>query len=367
MKLKVEMETSQAGSQNSHSPPDGSERQPLSERQAEAVTVALADATGGGLPLAEALRAAADEATDRQVADELAWLAAQVEAGRPLHEVLASRRGAYPGYVGAVVQAALRTGRLGEALIELIGCRRTGREMWWSIQASLAYPFLLLLVATLLVSGVSIGVVGSLADLLVGLEVELPYVTRFLVWFQHAGIGLVLGSLGAILAAAILLRLLGGAARWRRIVSTVPLVGVLWYWSGVAEFVRLLAVLVEQGVPLPESLRLAAAAVGDANMREVSDALAAGVERGDGLSQLMAATSRLPASLVPIVRWGERASQLPEAFRVAADMFEGRLQMRAELVRTILPPLIFVFVACGVLLLLAGLVLPMFSLIRMLY
>ena len=44
---------------NADTPPGGSERRPLTERQAEAVAHALADATGAGLPLADALRAAA--------------------------------------------------------------------------------------------------------------------------------------------------------------------------------------------------------------------------------------------------------------------------------------------------------------------
>jgi type II secretory pathway component PulF len=358
------MEASDAGPEHSTSPPGGNEPRALSTRQAEAVTTVLADAAGAGLPLADALHAAADEATDRRVESELCWIASQVEAGRPWDEVLASRQAGYPGYVGALVQAALRTGRLGEALVELTSCRRTQREIWWSIRASLAYPLLLLVIATVIGVGVAVGIIGSMLDLLVGLEVKLPYVTRFLAWFRNTGLEWALIVMAAALVAGILLRLLGGAARWSRVVSTVPLVGVLWHWSGIAELARLLAVLVEQGIPLPESLRLAAVAARDASMREVGGSLAAGVEQGSRLSELMAATPRVPASLVPIVRWGEQSGQLSEAFRVAAEMCEGRLQMRAELVRTILPPLIFVVVASGVLLLLSGLLLPMLSMIQ---
>lgn len=360
------MEASDAGSQNSNAPPSGSEPRPLSVRQAEAVTAALADAAGTDLPLADTLRAAADEATDRRVEDELSWLAAQIEAGRPLDEVLASRQAGYPGYVGALVQAALHTGRLGESLVELIGCRRTQREMWWSIKVSLAYPLLLLGVATAIGVGVSVGLIGSFVDLLLGLQLglELPAFTRCFIWFQQTGLKWGLALIVAAVVVAILFRLLGGAARWSRAISTLPLVGVLWHWSGVAELARLVAVLVEDGVPLAASLRLAAAAARDPNMREVGGSLAAGVEQGGRLSERLAATPRVPASLVPIVRWGERTGQLPESLRVAAEMFEGRLQMRAELVRTILPPLVFVAVAGGVLFLLASLFLPMISLIQ---
>ena len=281
-----------------------------------------------------------------------------------MDEVLASRRAGYPGYVGALVQAALHTGRLGESLVELLSCRRTQHEMWWSIKVSLAYPLLLLVVATAIGIGVSVGLIRSFVDLLLGLEVKLPAFTRCFIWFEQTGLQWGLALVVAVVVGAMLFRLLGGAARWRRAVSNLPLVGVLWHWCGVAELARLMAVLVEDGVPLATSLRLAAAAAHDANMREVGGSLAAGVEQGGRLSERLAATPRLPASLVPIVRWGERTGQLPESLRVAAEMFEGRLQMRAELVRTILPPLVFVAVASGVLFLLAALFLPMISLIQ---
>lgn len=358
------MEESGPESQNADTPLEASPRRSLSVHQAEAVTAAVAEATGTGLPLADALRAAADEATDRRVEHELRWLASQIEAGRPLDDVLSSRQPGYPGYVGALVQAALRTGRVGESLVELIDCQRTRREMWWSIKVSLAYPLLLLVVATVIGVGISVGVMSSFVDIFADRELDLPAFTQFFVWFQRTGVIWAVGLFGLVVAATILLRLVGGAARWYRVVSTLPLVGVLWHWSGVAELARLLAVLAEQGVPLPDCLRLAAAAAWDANMREMGGSLAAGVEQGGRLSDLMAATRRFPGSLVPIVRWGERAGRLSEAFRVAAEMFEGRLQMRAELVRTILPPLVFVAVAGGVLMLLAGLFLPLMAMIQ---
>lgn len=358
------MEDSASDPRNLNSPSDEGQRRMLSAREADLVTAALADVTAADLPLADGLRAAADEAADRRVGAELAWLAGQLEAGHPLDEVLASRQSGYPGYAGGLVRAALRTGRVGEALIELMTSQRTLRETWWSVRASLAYPLLLLVVALIIGLIFILVLIGPLVDLLVGFELELPSVTQSLVWLRQTGIRWAFILASAILAGAVLFRLVAGAARWRRVVSTVPLVGVLWHWSGVAELTRLLAVLVEQGVPLPESLRLAAGVMRDANLREVSLRFAAQVEQGSRLSESIAGTPRVPASLGPIVRWGEQSGQLHEAFRVAAEMFEGRVQMRAELLRTILPPLMFVAVAAGVLLLMLGLLLPIFSMIQ---
>ena len=227
----------------------------LTLREAEAVTAALADATAAGLPLADALRAAADETSGGRVAGELQWLAAQVESGRSLDESLAAQPSAFPHYVAGLIQAGLRAGRLGQVLVDLMDHQQTVRDMWFSIRAALAYPALLLLLATGLGLAIELVLLEPIAGIYRDGEMELPVVTQTLVWSRDYGLVYLLGGLAAVVPALVLLRVVGGAARWRRAVTALPLVGVLWNWSGVAEFARLLAILAECGVPLPEARR----------------------------------------------------------------------------------------------------------------
>ncbi len=72
----------------------------------------------------------------------------------------------------------------------------------------------------------------------------------------------------------------------------------------------------------------------------------------------------LPASLVPILEWGEKSGQLAEALRTAAEMFEGRVRLRATLVKQVAPPVMFVVVAGMALLVVAAVVTPLVSLIQ---
>lgn len=340
------------------------DRARLTLHEAEAVTATLADVSAAGRPLAEGLRAAAGETAQRKVAAELQWLAAQVESGRSIEQVLASQPSPFPGYVAGLVQAALRTGRLGEVLIDVVDHQRTTRDMWRTIRASLAYSALLLVLACGLGLWVEWGLVGPVAKMYREFELDLPAITEVLVWGHDYGVGALLAGCGLVAGALLAFRLVGGAALWRRLLGTVPLIGVLWHWSGVAELARLLSILTERGIPLPEALRLAAAGVHDADMRDVSRRFAVGVEQGRLLSELIASSGRLPLSLEPIVRWGEQSGELHEAFRLACEVFEGRLQMRAALVRSILPPLVFVGVATFAAVVIAGVYLPIISMIQ---
>ena len=60
----------------------------------------------------------------------------------------------------------------------------------------------------------------------------------------------------------------------------------------------------------------------------------------------------------------EKSGQLAEALRVAGDMFEGRVRLRAEMLRSILPLVVFVGVAMVALFALVAMYSPMISLIQ---
>jgi general secretion pathway protein F len=339
------------------------DRPSLSSGDAEALTETLADLSVAGAPLVDGLRAAANEASSNRMASELRWLAFQLESGRPLEDVMQFRRG-LPSYVAGLVRAGVRTGQLGEVLVELVDHQRAVRELWRSIRSALAYPVLLLTLALAIGLWIEFGLVGAFLDMYEEFDMDLPYVTQVLEWGYRVGGTWLLVFVVTAAIGTVVFRLAGGAARWRRVIATVPLIGVLWHWTGVSELTRLLAALLAQRVPLPEALRLAADGVHDANVGQVSRMLADGVEQGQSLSELLDSTYRLPATLVPIVRWGERSGELSEAFRLAGEMYEGRVRMRSELVISVVPPLIIVTVAMLAMVIIVGLYAPMFSMIQ---
>jgi type II secretory pathway component PulF len=159
-------------------------------------------------------------------------------------------------------------------------------------------------------------------------------------------------------------RLLYGRAAWLRFVSTVPVLGPLSLWSGVAQWCGLLSVLIKYQIPLPEALRLAAAGSRNAYVGSLSAALADGAAKGRGVSQMLAANRRWPASLRPLVRWGEQSDTLAEALSTAGEMLRQRVRKRALMLQTVLPPILFIAIGCGVVGTVCSLFMPLIAMIE---
>lgn len=332
-------------------------------KPAEAVYMAetVAELSAEGLLLADGLRAAAREAPSRRMADELNRVAQQLEEGQSLETVLNSPHADYPRHMQGLVRAALKTNQLAEVFGEMADHQRTVDELWRSVRSALAYPTILLTFAAVIGLWMDIFVIGAFVQMYEEFEFLLPAMTELVVQIHVSGTWWLCMPVAGLLVALVLFRLFGGAVRWRRMLATVPLIGPLWHWTGVCELARLLAVLLEQGIPVPEALRLASDGVHDANMRQLSLWLADGTQQGQPLSTLLESTYRLPATLRPLVRWGERTGELAEAFRVAGTTYARRVQVRADLVRGVIPPLVYVFVAVTIGFVAISLILPIIA------
>jgi type II secretory pathway component PulF len=309
---------------------------------AEAVIEQAAQIAAAGMPLPAGLRAAADEADSVRLAWGLRRLAAEIDRGRPWDKVVASSR--LPPHLAGLIRAAERTGQLGLVMSEWMENRRCARQHWRSIQAALAYPLLTLVLTAGVFVLFAIYVVRPFEEIVKDFELRLPFNASALFYLSRIGPELFLIVAGLSIVGLVVLRLFAGRAGWSWLISSLPLIGPAWHWTGVAEMLRGLGLLVDHRVPLPEALRLTAGGITDGHVGNVCERLAGRVEAGSPLWGAIVESRSLPLSIVPLIHWGEEHDALAEALRAAAEMLEGRLRVRSGLLAQVLPPFIFVIV-----------------------
>lgn len=334
---------------------------PLPAGQAEAVLARAAQIAGAGMPLAAGMRAAAEEAESARVARALRRLAVELDRGRSLDDVLSASR--LPPNLAGLLHAAQRTGHFGAVLAEWIENRRAARQHWRSIEAAMAYPLIVLVMTIAVYVLFLVFLVRPFREIYTEFELVLPTWTLTLFWVATTGVQ-ILGAVGLTLAGVLAaLRLIGGRAGWSWLMTNVPLFGPVWHWTGTAEMLRSLSLLVDHQVPLPEALRLTGGGISDAYIGDQCRALAKRTEQGTPLWAALVELRTLPLSIVPLMHWGEEQGALAEALRTAAEMLEGRLRVRSGLLVLILPPAVFILVGTVAASMIA-LVIPMIALIQ---
>ncbi len=346
----------------SHAAPD----KRLSREDAQELAENVAQLSSAALPLSPGLRAAGDESDSPALAQALYHLADQLDRGQPLEDVLEASKDFLPAYVSGLIGAATRTSQVGPALTELMEHYRDTSAIRRGIWSGLAYPLVVAVMSALLLICIVAFLVGGFERIFLDFQTDLPKMTVMLIELRHEGPWLLPLFLIALVAIPALLRWRLGAAGWRRWVNSIPVVGPLWHWLGLLEWIGLLRVLTRYDVTLLEALRLSADGVSDSNVGRLSRALAEGIARGRSLSQTIASQRQIPASLTPLVRWGEDAGSLTESLAMGREMLEERVRMRSLWLRTALPPVLFILIGCCVLFVVGALIMPLIQLISQL-
>jgi type II secretory pathway component PulF len=336
----------------------------LSAEAAEALVERVAQLGESGAPLAAGLRAAAAESDSWRLARALRRVADESDRGRPLEDVIAGATRRLPPHLAGLIRAAQRTGHLGTVLAEWLENRRAARVHWRSVTASLTYPFITLVMATATYLLLAVAVVNPFKTIVEEFGLNIPVNLNVIHWISTTGLWFFGFAIGLAVITAAMLRLIGGRAAWSWMMTQLPLVGGMWHWTGIAEMLRSLALLVEHHVPLPEALRLTAGGIGDAYVGSLCRDLAGRIEKGTPLFMAIIHQRALPLSIVPLVRWGQQHDVLAEGLRSAAEMLEGRLRIRSTLVIQIIPPLIFIVVGVMILSLVFVVLSTMVSLIQ---
>lgn len=293
-----------------------------------------------GVPLHRGLRLLADEMPGRTGA-AAKELGARLEAGESLEQALASLDTLrLPDAYLAVVRAGLRAGRLPVALEGIATAARRAAQLRRMVGLALIYPAVVTAMAfTLLVLAVMfwLPMITAFYD---RLELEVPTVLE---WLIDAGkwAPLWVPLLLAAIFTAWLLWFLRGRLTWGRSGAGSrrrPRGGVtgILRTGRLAGFAEVLALLVEQHVPLAEALRLAGDAVGDRTLAEGCRELAERLERGQPDPG-----HQLPRGVPPLLVWilvnGRHPEYLAASLRQFAASYRARAQESADWLAFYLP------------------------------
>ena len=250
--------------------------------------IALGDEIGAlvraGVPLEQGLAELGSDMPGRM--GRLATVLAQRSSGgEPLDRVIADETEQLPAAYRAVVQAGLRAGRLPAALESVASAARRISQSQRAIVVAAAYPLLVFMIAWVALALLSVTLIPRLAADFDAFGAPGSRFFHFLTWLGHGAIWwgplgplVVLSIFGAWWYAATRARSL--YAGWaHRLLRRVPWVGPMLRWSQTATFLELLAMLVENQVPLHEGVLLAGRASGDAELARSAEQLAAALSQ----------------------------------------------------------------------------------------
>ncbi len=228
----------------------------------------------------------------------------------------------------------------------------------------MAYPVFLLTALVGLYVLIGGFIVPHFEKIFLDFETELPAMTEAVITLSGSTTFVVVGLIIAATVLCWILWMLPGPPLLRRLQKSVPFLGPLRRWGSLVRFTRLMCILLEGQVPLPEALRITASAVGDPDLATGCKRIATHVEGGGSLVEGLVMARVFPPTLVPLIGWGQQNGTLGEAFRTATEVFEGRAETHIGFLDTILVPFVFLIFVTTIPFVIIALFMPLISLIQ---
>jgi len=304
-----------------------------------------------GVPLELGLREVGRDSAGR-LKEISETLAARMSAGASLPEALRAEENRLPIAYRTVVEAGLRAGRLPVALEALSNYARELVELRRQITLALLYPLIVAALAYLLFVVVIVDLADRLRETYELFRIPIDWPLAIVVrvgdaavhWWWILPVCLGIAVVWWMMTGGVHILSFEGPSRP---LAWMPGVGLISRRFQLANFADLLALLVEQDVPLAEAMRLSADATGDTALRQGAHQLAASVEQGN-----FGSTGGYRYGFPPFLFWvltrGGQGGGLARLLAHAATIYRRRAANLANWFKVIFPIAAAFFIGGGV-------------------
>ncbi|WP_319468733.1 type II secretion system F family protein [uncultured Pseudodesulfovibrio sp.] len=233
------------------------------------------------------------------------------------------------------------------------------------VQATMAYPVLMMIVGVCVVIFLLSFVVPKVTEIFFDMERALPTPTRILItvsdlmrksWDILLLIGLALGY-GGYKAV----KTPKGKAIFDDLLLNTPVLGDLIKQLAVGRFAKTFGMLLKNGVSLVSALEIVKSASGNEAMKAVIEEMHHDVQEGKPLTGPLESSSIFQHATVQMIAAGEQSGRLDELLLIVADDCESKVNSRLQMLTSLMEPVMILILGGMVGFVVLAIMLPIFE------
>lgn len=318
-----------------------------------------------GIPIIESLMFIENDAAKLKVRLVAKELRRQIMAGATFADTIAK----YPNQFGQIYiglcKAGEDSGELEKTLQRLLELLSKEAAIRGKVIGTLMYPMFVIVLAVIIVLVMLMFVFPVFKEMFDGMGKELPWITATLMsagiflktyWFF---VPLILGSIFGFFAF-----IMNWQPSKRKIdewVLKVPLLSDLIQYSNFANFIAVMQVAYDAGVPIIECLYLANMTLTNYTLKVKIETATLKVQQGQHLSIALRSTRVMPKMILFMIATGEQSGRLGDMLLQATSFIDKKLDAIIDTMTKMIEPIMLIVIGSIVLTLALALYLPLFN------
>lgn len=319
-----------------------------------------------GISIVEATNILAEQTESKPLQRVLALVEQDIRGGIAFSNAVEKHPKAFPPLFANMIRAGEMTGNLDETLERMATYFEKQHSLKRKVQSTLAYPSVL----TVLIIGVIIFlllyIIPQFTSIYDSIGGELPLITLIVLSlseFMQTMWWLILIFVVLIVGAFIFIYRTNKTFHYtvHIIILKMPIFGKLLQKAEIARMTRTLSSLFSSAVPILQALEIVAKVVENPVISKVVLDARESLETGGSLSEPLQEHWVFPPIVHQMTAIGEQTGSLDYMLEKVADFYEEDVDRTVETLQSLIEPLMIVILAVVVGLIVAAIMIPMFS------
>ena len=273
---------------------------------------------------------------------------------------------AFPEMIVNMVASGEKNGKLDWSFTRIAEMYEKEMALNGKILAAFSYPAFLAVLLVALFVVMTVVVLPKFSTMYQNFDAELPAITQFLLDVSNFLRAYGIYILGALIIVGLLLFILlksskGFGRAFSRMALKLPAYGRLTVVSNTSSFSRVAAALLQSGVEVVESVKVAATVVKNKYIRGSVERALGEVEQGSTINLALSKLHIFDTLFISMLQIGEESSMLPETFQKMADMYEQDSNEASKKLTALLEPIMTLAIGLMIALMVVAIILPMFN------
>jgi len=341
----------------------------LSAKDLLLLTRQMATLMKAGVPMIQAINGLKNSSQNPSMTDLLRSIHASLSNGAELSTAMARHPKIFDDYYVNMVRVGETAGKLDEVFDRLFIQLDFDRRMRQKIKTVLRYPTFVFSAIIVAILVLMIYVIPVFSKVYSGMQMTLPGITVFLITISEFTAKYWWAVLGSIMLAFFLVRrylsTTQGRYQWDKLKLRIPVIGKVLAKATTARLCRSFGTAMKSGVPVVTALALVSKVVDNAFYEERILVIRDAVSQGDSLLRSFLAAGIFTPVELQMVAVGEETGDIEGVVQQLATLYQDEVEYEANQLGETLEPILLVFMAVLVTILLLGIFLPMWNLTQM--
>jgi type IV pilus assembly protein PilC len=318
-----------------------------------------------GVTIIMALDMLAEQGDNKTLKDAIKAMQVSVEKGNNLADSMRMHPKVFPEILVNMVEAGEASGSLEIALVRMADHFEKDNRMQAQIKSAMTYPVIVMIVAVAVVIVCMVFVIPNFTSMFADMDMDLPVATKIMIaasdFIKTKWYVLIAVVVAIVVVINLFKKTSTGQYFFAKLAMKVPLIGNLTIKSSAARFARTLSTLMASGIQLIDAVESVAKVMTNRIIKENLMNARDQVAKGVPLSKPIKDMGIFPPLLTQMVHIGEETGNLEDMMFRVADFFDEEVDEATKALTAAMEPLIMVFLAGIVGMIVAAVYGPMLS------